>query len=96
MTTKREIAVALVSLLLGGTATYGAARDTPLEKLEDAQTAYHTQHGKYFQVIEYQAPNGTGWQVIYRDEAGIHSKGYGVEADQRTYHLPPSVASSTR
>ena len=41
-----------------------------------------------YRVDVYEAPTGHGYQIIYQDETGVHSKGYGVEAKERTWTRP--------
>lgn len=86
MTRLRDIlAVGITSLAVGMGATYGAVQKTPIDALHDAQARHYALTGKYFQIIEYQAPDGDGYQIIYYDKDAQYSVGYGVEAQSRTF-----------
>lgn len=96
----------IASSLVLGAAVYGSSllieKETKLETLEAKAVQSRTKDGKYrfekgadYEIHEYVAPTGeAGYQIIYTDETGIHSKGYGPEAKDRTYSIP-TVASTT-
>ena len=96
--TLREIAAAVVALFVGATGTYGAVQKTPIEAVVAAQEEYKTVQGKYFQCIEYLAPEGVGFQIIYETDTEVKSVGSGPEAASRTYTKtkPSKAATSTK
>lgn len=81
-----------------------------LEDVVARENAYYAEKGKYLQIpkeelppkfktIEYKTPKGEyGYQVLWEDSSFYHSKGYGPEADSRTYKYPkpkPFVSSTS-
>ena len=77
--------------------------DTNLISVEQEKIKIKTGKYKYektdtYETHEYVTPDGEpGYQIIYTDDLGVHSKGYGAEAAYRTYFHPHPeiVASST-
>ena len=75
--------------------------ETDIKEIELVEEDYRMLHGKYqyrepakkngydVEVHEYVAPTGVGYQIILRKEDAnskhIRSKGYGVEAQPRTF-----------
>lgn len=49
---------------------------------------------KGYEVHVYSTPAGDGYQILWQDEEGMHSKGYGPEAESRT-GFSPAVRSAT-
>ena len=88
-------------MILGVTLT----RPTDIQLLEKSQEDYVKIHGKYervktdkFETIEYKTPKGeVGYQILWEDDGGFYSKGFGVEADSRTWTRvkPPKMYSAT-
>lgn len=52
--------------------------------------------GKDVSVTEYVTPKGeAGYQILWKEEDGVHSEGFGPEAVDRTYTPPTVIATST-
>lgn len=102
-----SLVLSLLILLLWEPPTFGDATSVMLNSVAKDQSDFFKANGKYkyvkgagYTVHEYVTPKGeVGYNVIYEDAEHLYSKGYGAEADERTYtYTKPvitNVASTT-
>lgn len=82
---KDKLIAGTVGILLGA-GGLAAVPEEAITQVDAAQATYFAEHGTYFQVHTYETPLGEkGYQTLYKDAQGIHSKGVGPEAVDRTF-----------
>ena len=83
----------------GATALLPAPEAATVPTIEAYQQAYFNETGKYahVEVNTYQTPLGeSGYEIVHHLEDGsISSKGYGPEANTRTFFIPKETPTAT-